>query len=122
MTIWEKAVLNMHKGSKKITSVAATVSERAKAEVAIIRLRIRIDEVRTRIDELHRLIGWKITDLNKREALPRTVELLLKDNEIAAAMTEIVDREQEVEELKLAVKDVQVEFRDTEKHAEDALS
>ncbi len=45
VTIWEKAVLNMQKGSRKIAAAAAVFSERVKAELTIVRLRIRIDEV-----------------------------------------------------------------------------
>jgi predicted nucleic acid-binding Zn-ribbon protein len=122
MTIWEKAVLNIEKGFRKLTAAAATFSERVKAELAIIRLRIRIDEVQDRIDALHRIIGRKIMDLKKQEALPKTTELLLKADEIVIAMTELADREQEIGELRAQMKNVQTDVQTTEKQTEDTLA
>lgn len=121
MTIWEKAILNMQKGGKKISVVAATLSERVKAELALVRLRIRIDEVQTRIDELHGLIGRKIMNLKKQEMLPKTTDQLLKDDEIIAVMAELTDREQEIEELKTEMKRVHDDFKTTAKQTEDTL-
>jgi predicted nucleic acid-binding Zn-ribbon protein len=122
MNIWEKAILNMQKGSSKITVAAATFSERVKAELAMIRLRIRIDEVQARIDGLHRLIGRKVMDLKKQEALPKTMEQLLKVDDTMAAMTELADREQEIEELKEEMKNIRSEFKATTKEAEDTIA
>jgi hypothetical protein len=122
MTIWEKAVLNIEKGFRKITATAAVFSERVKAELAIIRLRIRIDEVQDRIDALHRIIGRKIMDLKKREALPKTTEQLLKADEIVIAMNELADREQELGELRTGMKNVQTDVRTTAKQTEDTLA
>lgn len=112
----------MQKGTKKIAGVASLFSERVKAELAIIRLRLRIDEVQAGIDELHRRIGRKVTDLKKQEALPRTTEQLFRDDELTTAVAELADREQEVEELKARMKDVQTEFRAAEKQTEDILA
>jgi predicted nucleic acid-binding Zn-ribbon protein len=122
MNIWEKAILNMQKGSSKITVAAATFSERVKDELAMIRLRIRIDEVQARIDGLHRLIGRKVMDLKKQEALPKTMEQLLKVDDTMAAMTELADREQEIEELKEEMKNIRSEFKATTKEAEDTIA
>ena len=122
MTIWEKAVLNMQKGSRKIAAAAATLSERVKAELALVRLRIRIDEVQARIDGLHRLLGRKVVDLKKQDALPKTTEQLLKADDIAATMTELADREQEIGELKAEMQNVRTEFKATAKQAEDPLA
>jgi predicted nucleic acid-binding Zn-ribbon protein len=122
MTIWEKAVLNMQKGNRKIAAAAGTLSERVKVELALVRLRIRIDEEQARIDGLQRLIGRKVVDLKKQDALPKTTEQLLKADDIAAAMTELASREQEIEGLKTEMKSVQVDFKDTEKEAEDTIS
>ncbi|MGE5172937.1 MAG: hypothetical protein ACM3MD_03815 [Betaproteobacteria bacterium] len=121
MTIWEKAVLNMQKGGKKISVVAATLSERVKAELAVLRLRIRIDEVQARVGELYSMIGRKIIDLKKREMLPKTTDQLLKDDEIMAVMAELTDREQEIEELKTEMKRVNNDFKTTVKETEDTL-
>ena len=87
MTIWEKAVLNMEKGTRKLAVAAATFSEWAKAELTVIRLRIRIDEAQAGIDELHRQIGRKVTDLSKQDTLPKSTEQLMKDGVISVAMT-----------------------------------
>ncbi len=122
MTIWEKAILNMQKGSKKIAAAAATFSEGVKAELIMIRLKIRIDEVQARIDELHGLIGRKVVGLKKQEMLPKTTEQLLKDDEIASVMTELTDREQEIEELKTELKNVRVDIKTTVKQTEDTLT
>lgn len=121
MTIWEKAILNMQKGGKKISVVAATLSERVKAELAVLRLRIRIDEVQARVGELYSMIGRKIIDLKKREMLPKTTDQLLKDDEIMAVMAELTDREQEIEELKTEMKRVNNDFKTTVKETEDTL-
>jgi regulator of extracellular matrix RemA (YlzA/DUF370 family) len=72
MTIWEKAVLNIQKGSGKIMSAAAVFSERVKAELAIIRLRIQLDQVRARMDALYGRIGRTIVGLKRKDALPKT--------------------------------------------------
>jgi molecular chaperone GrpE (heat shock protein) len=122
MTIWEKAVLNIEKGFRKITAAAATFSERVKAELDLIRLRIRIDEVQDRIDALHRIIGRKIVDLKKQEALPKTTEQLLKVDEIVIALTELADREQEIEELRTGLKSIQSDVKNTAKQTEDTLA
>jgi len=122
MTIWEKAILNMQKGNRKIAAAAATLSERVKAELALVRLRTRIDEVQARIDDLHRLIGRKIVDLKKQETLPKATEQLLKVDEIVKAMAGLTDREREIEELKMEMKSVQTDFKATAKQAEDTLA
>jgi predicted nucleic acid-binding Zn-ribbon protein len=121
MTIWEKAVLNMEKGTRKLAVAAATFSDWAKAELAVIRLRIRMDEAQAGIDELHRQIGRKVTDLKKQDALPKSTELLLKDEVISVAMTEIADREQELEGLKKDITNIRTDYKTTVKQTEDTL-
>jgi hypothetical protein len=122
MTIWEKAVLNMEKGTRKLAVAAATFSEWAKAQLAVIRLRIRIDEAQARIDELHRQIGRKVSDLRKQDALPKSTEQLLKDEVISIATTELADREQELEELKTELINVRSDYKSAVKQTEDTLS
>ena len=89
MTIWEKAVLNMQKGAQKLSTAAVLISERVKAELMIARLRIRLDELQSRINERYQVIGRRVVNLAKGDALPKTPEQLVRDEEIAAAMTEI---------------------------------
>jgi hypothetical protein len=122
VTIWEKAVLNMQKGSRKIAVAAAVFSERVKAELTIIRLRIRIDEVQDRMDELYGIIGRKIVDLKTKETLPKTVEQLLKDENITSAMIEIANGEQEIGQLKTEIKTIGSGFAPEEKKVEGTIA
>ncbi len=122
MTIWEKAVLNMQKGSRKIAAAAAVFSERVKAELTIIRLRIRIDEVQGRMKDLYSMIGRKVVDLKKKDALPKTAEQLLSDEEIAAALTELVAGEEEIGQLQNEIKNIAGDFTAAEKKTEDTAA
>ena len=122
MNIWKKVVLDMEKGAKKTAAAAATFAERVRAEVHIVRLRIRMDEVEARIAMLHQTIGRKIVDLQKKNALPKATDQLLKDEDIVAAIVELVDREQEIEELKNGIKDIHADFQSTVKHTEDSIA
>ncbi len=111
MTIWEKAILNMQRGSQKLSAAAAVFSERVKAEIAIARLRIRLDEEHARIDEQHRIIGRKIVDLHRRSELPKASEQLLKDDDIDAALTELATHEKECENLLAEIVNEQAVFK-----------
>lgn len=104
MTIWEKAIVNMQKGSQKIIAFAEVFSERVKAELAIVRLRIRIEEMQAQIDELYKVMGRKIVELKNKGELPKTSEQLLNQDEIAAAMNELA-------QLKLEINDLQDEMK-----------
>jgi hypothetical protein len=119
MTIWEKTVLNMQKGAHKISATAAVFSERIKAEIAIARLRIRMNEVQALIDEQHRDIGRLIVDLAQRNELPKTTEQLLAIDDIASAMNELEERVKELGELNAEVKNEQDAFKPVTKQAED---
>lgn len=121
MTIWGKTILNIEKGGRKLAVAAATFSEWAKAELTIIRTRIRIDEAQRGIDEQQRLIGRKITDLRKQDALPKSTEQLLKDEAISIALTEIADREKELEELMTELKSIRTDYKTAVKQTEDTL-
>jgi hypothetical protein len=121
MNIWEKVVLNTEKGTKKVAAAAVTFAERVKAEVTIVRFRLRIDEVSTRIAELHQIIGRRLMDLQKTDALPKTADQLLKDDDIAAAIVELADREQELKELSKDLKDTQTDIKVIVRHTEDKI-
>jgi predicted nucleic acid-binding Zn-ribbon protein len=121
MNIWEKVVLNMEKGTKKVAAAGATFAERVRAEVAIVRLRLRIDEVSSRIAELQRTIGRKLVDLQKTDALPKTTDQLLKDEDIVAAIVELADREEEIEELNKEIKNIQSDTKAIIRHTEDRI-
>jgi hypothetical protein len=121
MNIWEKVALNMQKGSKQVATAAATFAERVRDEVAIVRLRLRMDEVSSRIAELHRTIGWKLVDLQKKNTLPKTTDQLLKDEDIVAAVVELADREQEIGELQEEIKNIQADIKTTFRYTEDRI-
>jgi hypothetical protein len=119
MTIWEKAVLNMQKGVQRISVVASTFSERVKAEVAIVRLRIRIEEIQAQIDGLHRTIGLTIVDLIKSNEMPKSTEDLLKQENIAVSLIELAERKKELEDLEIEMKTEQDAFTPVTKLPED---
>lgn len=120
MNIWEKAILSMQRGTQRISVAAVLFAERVRVEVAIVRLRIRINEVHARIDELYQGIGRKVVNLSRGEALPKTCEQLVQDEEIALAMHELTDRKQELEELNNKVKTEQSSFKIARKRTEGA--
>ena len=121
MTIWEKAVLNMQRGAQRLSATAVIVSERLKAEITIARLRIRLDEVRSQINEQYRVIGRRVVNLANGAALPRTSEQLVKDEEIAAAMTELDARKKEVEDLHNEIANEQAAFEPAPNQEEPPL-
>jgi predicted nucleic acid-binding Zn-ribbon protein len=118
MTIWEKAILNMQRGIKRISIAAALFADRVRVEINIVRLRIRIDEVQERIDAQHQAIGRKVVNLTRGEALPIMTEQLVKDEEITAAMAELTDCKQEIEELRNTIVDEQASMKTAQKQAE----
>jgi hypothetical protein len=118
MTIWEKAILNMQRGSQRISISAALLADRVRVEINIVRLRIRIDEVQERIDAQYQAIGRKVVNLARGDALPKTTEQLVQDEEIAAAMTELADRKQEIEELRNMIVNEQASVKIARKQAE----
>ncbi len=120
MLIWEKAVLNIQKGSQKVVAFASVFSERVKTEIAMARLRIKADEVQGRIDELHRVIGRKVEMLKRGEAMPKTSEQLLKDEDIDASLNELEKQKQEAEELRKEMKQGQDAFKPVSKMEDKA--
>jgi seryl-tRNA synthetase len=121
MTIWEKAILNMQRGAQRISVAAVLFSERVRVEIAIVRLRIRIDEVQARKNELYQIIGRKLVNLATGDALPKTSEQLVENEDISLAMHELVDRKQEIEELNDRIRSEQNLFKTAPKRKEDAV-
>ncbi len=121
MTIWEKAVVNLEKGAKKISAGAALFSERVKAEIAIARLRIKLEEVTALINEQHQVIGRKIVELKKRDALPGTTDELVQEEDIITALAEITAREKDLEDLYNEIANEQAAFKPEEKHKGDTI-
>jgi hypothetical protein len=120
MTIWEKAVLNMQRGSQRISVAAVLFAERVRVEIAVVRLRIRINEVQARIDELYQGIGRTLVNLANGDALPKTSEQLVQNEDISLAMHELSDRKQELVELQDKIRNEQNLFKTVPKRKEDA--
>ncbi len=115
MTIWEKAVLSMQKGAQKMAAASAMVSERVRAEVSVARLRLKLGEVQSMIDEQYRIIGRRVVNLKNGDALPKTAEQLVYDEEIAAAVAEIGVRKKERDDLHQEIEIEQGAFKSSTK-------
>jgi hypothetical protein len=110
MTVWEKTLINLQKGYGKLMSFAANASDRIKAEITIIRLRIQIDALRDTIGDHHRSIGKKLLEQKDSDTLPRSFDLFFSSSEITAYL-EKIDRAQ---------KDLEILLDDL-RHESDAL-
>ena len=115
--IWEKVITNMQKGSDKLMAAAATFSERMQAELNIVRLRIRLDNVQERINEQYQIIGHTLVELNNSGSLPELAEHLLQDEKIAAPLIELAALEKELDRLNDEIKNEASVFRPTRKQA-----
>jgi len=93
MTVWEKTLVNIQKGYTKLTVFASIFSERARAEINIVRIRMEIDSVQRSIAEQQQLIGKKLLDLKDGGDLPRT----FAGDEIASALEQIERLNRELE-------------------------
>lgn len=120
MTIWEKILVNVEKGARKVSVGAAMFSDRVKVEFALARLRIRMNEVRSLIKEQEQIIGRKVVELKRKEELPRTIEQLMADEDIVAALAEIASREKDLEEIKDEIAREQAVMTEEEDSREDA--
>ena len=100
MTVWEKTLVNLQQGHARLMSFAAAFSERLRAEINIIRLRIQIDTVRGKINDQQRLIGRTLLELKDDDRMPRTCELFFQLDEIASAV-DAIERHQKDEEILL---------------------
>ena len=89
MTVWEKTLVNLQKGYARLMSFAAIFSDRVKAEITIVRLKIQIDGVQDKISEQQRFIGRRLLEMKEAETLPRTFDLFFKLDEIVSAVEKI---------------------------------
>ena len=117
--IWEKVISNMQKGSGKLMVAAAMFSERVKAELNIVRLRIRIDNVQERVNEQYQNIGHTLVDLNNSGSLPELAEQLLQDEKITASLIELAALEKELDRLNDEIKNEASVYRSTPKQTEE---
>lgn len=110
MTVWEKTLINLQKGYGKLMSFAANASERIKAEITIVRLRMQIDTLRDTIGDHHRSIGRKLLEMKDTNSLPASFDLFFSSGEITVHL-EKIDRAQ---------KDLEIHLDDL-RHESDAL-
>jgi hypothetical protein len=122
MTIWEKMIVNMERGTKRIAVSAAFFSERVRAEIALVRLRIRLHDVQSLIREEEALIGRTIVSLRKEGKLPEDTDVLLRDEFIVTALSEIEAREKDLEEIRDEIAHEQTLFRAAEKGTEETAA
>ncbi|MEK6743883.1 MAG: hypothetical protein AABZ15_09740 [Nitrospirota bacterium] len=110
MTVWEKTLINLQKGYGKLMSFTANASERIKAEITIVRLRMQIDALRGTIGDHHRSIGKKLLEMRDTDALPGSFALFFTNSEITAHL----------EKIERAQKDLEILLDDL-RHESDAL-
>ena len=89
MTVWEKTLINLQKGYAKLASFAATFSDRVKAEITIVRLRMQIDGIQAKVRVQQQFIGQRLLEMKENDTLPSTFDLLFKNYEIASAVGKI---------------------------------
>ncbi len=111
MTIWEKVIVNIERGAHRVSAGAALFSERVRAEIALARLRIRRDEVRTAINEQYGVIGRTLVELMQKDRLPHTTEQLLKEEQIVTAVAEINSRERDLADIQIEIANEQTLFK-----------
>jgi hypothetical protein len=121
MTIFDKVLINLHKGYERLKEIAAVFSERVKSELNIIRMRIRMDNVQNGIDAAYRDIGRRVVNLRAKAALSKTEENLLNDEEIVAAFAELVRWKKELEDLNAELKREQTDIAAATKKPEDTV-
>ena len=110
MSVWEKTLINLQKGYGKLMSFAANASERIKAEITIVRLRMQIDALRDTIGDHHRSIGRKLLEMKGADALPPSFDLFFSNSEIVTYL----------EKIERAQKDLEILLDDLQ-HESDAL-
>jgi hypothetical protein len=89
MTVWEKTLINLQKGYAKMVSFAATSSDRVKAEITMVRLRMQIDGIEAKVREQQQFIGQKLLEMKENDSLPESFDLLFKNYEISSAVDKI---------------------------------
>jgi hypothetical protein len=122
MTIFDKVLINLHRGAERLKEIAAVFSERVKSDLNIIRIRIRMDGVQKSIDAAYRDIGRRVVDLRAKAAFSKAEEHLLNDEEIVAAFAELVRRKKELDDLNAELKREQTDFAAVTNKSEDTIA
>ena len=113
--LWEKVIANIQRASDKLIATAATFSERVRAELNIVRLRMRVDNVQEIFNEQYRIIGHAVVELNNSASLPKLSEHLLQEEKVAASLIEIIALEKELDRLSDEIENEAAVFRQTTK-------
>jgi hypothetical protein len=119
MALWEKVIVNVERGAKRVAVSAAFFSERVRAEIALARLRIRLHDVQSLIREQEALIGRTVVSLRKKGELPEKTDMLLREEFIVTALAEIEAREKDVDDIRDEIAHEQTMIRAAEKSAEE---
>ncbi len=99
MNLWETTLVNMQKGYDRLTLAAAVLSERVRAEINIVRLRMQIDEVQAAVREEQLAVGRKLLELREDDQLPESFDGFFGSDEIAASIEKIAVREKQLDNL-----------------------
>lgn len=101
MTLLDKVLINLHKGSEKLKRGAAIFSDRIKFELGIVRMRIRINTIRERINELYSQVGRRAATIQDADAEQMQAPLahFLKSDDVAPALEEIEKLLKEIDEI-----------------------
>ncbi len=119
MTIWERVIVNIERGAKRISVSAAFFSERVRAEIALARLRIRLHDIQSLIREQEALIGRTIVSLRNKGQLPIDTAALLRDEFIVTALAEIEARQRDLEDIRHEIAQEQTVSRTADNAAEE---
>jgi len=99
MNLWETTLVSLQKGYDRLTLFAATFSDRVKAEINIVRLRMQVDEMQSSIRSEHEAIGRKLVEMRDEGTLPRTFDMFFKNDEISASLDKIELAESTLDDL-----------------------
>ena len=113
--LWEKVIANIQRASDKLIATAATFSERVRAELNIVRLRMRVDNVQENVNEQYRIIGHTVVEFNNSASLPKLTEHLLQEEKVAASLIELIALEKELDRLSDEIENEAAVFRQTTK-------
>lgn len=121
MTLFDRVLVNLHRGYEKTRRGAEIFSERAMVEINIVRFRIKMDSIQAEIDDLHRTIGKRMVELKDKEELPKSFDLFLKSDEIAHALEELDKMKKELDDVYAELSNEQAVLKPLPEEKEKAL-
>lgn len=120
MALFDNVLINLHRGFEKTKRGAQLFSERVKAEINIIRFRIKIDNIQAEIDKGHRMIGKMLLDLRENDELPKSIDKFLHIEDIARVLADIEKLKKELDEARQELENEQAAIKPAPEQAEDA--